>query len=95
MKFYIALNREEIQERIPYAIVAETMSSAIWNTGRRKRLMKQFFTEAEIEAIYRLHRIARNWYMYKGVPDEATMTTSTYDLWQKLANFCCELYGDE
>lgn len=91
MKLYISLNREEIQNQIPYSIVAETMSRAVWNTGRRKRLMKEQFTEAEIEATYRLHRIARDWYLYKGVPEEATMTLSTYELWQKLANFCCEL----
>ena len=91
MKFYIALNKDEIQERISYALVAETMSSAVWNTGKRKRLMKQFFTEAEIDAIYRLHKQAYSWYCVKGVPDEAKMSVKTYYLWQKLANFCCEL----
>ena len=58
MKLYISLNQDEIQERIPYAVVAETMSGAKWNTGRRRRLMKQQFTEAEIEATYRLHKQA-------------------------------------
>ena len=91
MKFYIALNREDIQERIPYAIVAETMSSSIWNTGRRKRLMKQFFTEAEVEAIYRLHKQAHSWHLRKGVPDEVKMSVQTYYLWQKLADFCCAI----
>ena len=91
MEFYIALNREEIQERIPYAIVAETMSSAVWNTMRRKHLAKEFFTEAEIKSCYRLHQQAREWYIYKGVPDEVKMTFKTYCLWQKLVNFCCEL----
>lgn len=91
MKFYIALNRDEIQERIPYALVAETMSSAVWGTGKRKRLMKQWFTEAEIEAIYRLHKQAHSWYCVKGVPDEVKMSVKTYCLWQKLANFCCEI----
>lgn len=91
MELYISLNQDEIRERIPYAIVAETMSSAVWNTGKRKRFMKQCFTEAEIKATYRLHKQAYNWYLRKGVPDEVTMTVKTYLLWQKLANFCCEL----
>ena len=91
MKLYISLNHDEIQERIPYPIVAETMSRAIWNTSKRKRLMKQHFTESEIEAIYRLHRQAYSWYLVKGVPDEVKMTLHTYELWQRLANFCCEL----
>ena len=92
MEFYISLNQDEVRERVPYAIVAVTMSSAVWNTGKRKRLMKQCFTEAEIKAIYRLHQQAYNWYLRKGVPDEVTMTMKTYFLWQKLANFCFDLY---
>jgi hypothetical protein len=91
MKLYLSLNHDEIQERIPYAIVAETMSGAVWNTGKRKRLMKQYFTEAEIDATYRLHKQAYDWYLRKGVPDEIKMTMNTYYLWQKLANFCCEI----
>ena len=91
MKFYISLNHDEIREQIPYAIVAETMSGARWGTGKRKRLMKQYFTESEIEAIYRLHKQAYSWYCVKGVPEEAKMSVNTYNLWQKLANFCCEI----
>lgn len=90
MEFYISLNQDEVRERVPYTIVAATMSSAVWNTGKRKRLMKQYFTEAEIKAIYRLHQQAYNWYLRKGVPDEVTMTMKTYFLWQKLASFCME-----
>lgn len=91
MKLYIALNRDEIQEQIPYALVAETMGGARWGTGKRKRLMKQCFTEAEIDAIYRLHKQAHSWYCVKGVPDEVKMSLNTYKLWQKLASFCCEI----
>lgn len=88
MDFRMSLNREEIQERIPYAIVAETMSSAVWNTMRRKRLIKEYFTDPEIKSIYRLHKQARDWYLYSGVPDEVTMSIHTYYLWQRLASFC-------
>ena len=88
MKLYISLNQDEIYEQIPYAIVAETMSGAKWNTGRRKRLMKQYFTKSEIASTYRLHKIAYNWYLRKGVPDEIKITLDTYALWHRLANFC-------
>ena len=91
MNFYIALNRDEIRERIPYALVAETMSSSIWGTGRRKRLMKEYFTKSETEAIYRLHKQAYTWHLRTGVPDEVKMSVQTYYLWQKLANFCCTI----
>lgn len=88
---YLILSHDEVNERIPYALVAETMSGARWGTGKRKRLMKQQFTESEIDAIYRLHKQAYDWYLRKGVPDEVKMTVRTYELWQKLASFCCEI----
>lgn len=91
MKMYIGLTSDEIQVQIPYALVATTMSSAVWNTSRRRRLMKDTFTESEINVIYRLHQQAYNWYLRKGVPDEVQMTLQTYNLWQKLARFCYEL----
>jgi hypothetical protein len=91
MKMYLSLNRDEIYEQIPYAIVAETMSGAKWNTSRRRRLMKQHFTESEIETTYRLHKQAYDWHLRKGVPEEIKMTMSTYQLWHKLASFCCIL----
>lgn len=88
---YLVLNRDEINRQIPYALVCETMSGACWNTGKRKRLMKQRFTETEIEAIYRMHKQARTWYLIKGVPDELRITPHILALWNKLAAFCCEI----
>lgn len=91
VKTYIILNRDEIRAQIPYALVCETMSGAKWNTGRRKRLMKERFTEAEREKIYKLHKQARNWHLIKGMPDELKLSVNTLLLWHELANFCCEL----
>ena len=88
---YIILNRDEINQQIPYAVVCETMSGARWNTGKRKRLMKQQFTETEIDAIYRMHKQAYSWYLVKGVPEELRITPRILALWHKLAAFCCEI----
>lgn len=88
---YLILDRDEIHNRIPYAVVCETMSGARWNTGKRKRLMKQWFTETEIDAIYRMYKQARTWHLVKGVPDELRITPHILDLWQRLAAFCCSI----
>jgi hypothetical protein len=88
---YLVLNRDEIHNQIPYSVVAETMGGARWNTGKRKRLMKQYFTETEIDAIYRMHKQAHSWYCVKGVPDELRITPHILALWHKLAAFCCEI----
>ena len=91
LETYLVLDRDEINQRIPYAVVCEGMSSSRWNTGKRKQLMKQRFTETEIDAIYRMHKQARSWYLVKGVPDELRIMPHTLALWQKLAAFCCEI----
>lgn len=88
---YIVMDRDEINRNIPYPIVAETMSSPRWSTGKRKRMMKERFTETEIDAVYRLHKQAHSWYLVKGVPDELRITPHILMLWHRLANFCCEL----
>jgi hypothetical protein len=88
---YLILNHDEVNEQIPYVIICETMGGARWNTSKRKRLMKQHFTESEIEATYRLYKQAYDWYLRKWVPDEVKMAIQTYALWLKLANFCCEI----
>lgn len=88
---YLSFSREEIKEQIPYAIVAETMSSSKWNTGRRKRLMKEQFIEPEIDIIYRLGKQAHRWHLTTGVPEELKLTLHTFQMWTRLANFCAEL----
>ena len=85
---YIVFDREEVQRRIPYALVAETMGGSRWGTGRRKRLWSQQFTEAEREKAGKLHAQARDWYLVHGVPEEVKMTPKTILLWDKLAEFC-------
>ena len=88
---YLVLDRDEINAQIPYAVVCEGMSGARWNTTKRVRLMKQRFTETEIDAIYRMHKQARTWYLVKGVPEELRIAPHTLALWHRLAAFCCEI----
>ena len=88
---YIVMNGDEIRENIPYPVIAETMSCSRWNTGKRKRMMSEQFTDVEINAIYRIHKQARQWYLVKGVPDELKITPHILVLWHKLASFCCKI----
>lgn len=91
MKLYLEFDHDEIQRKLPYAIIAETTSRAIWNTGRRKWKYAATFTEKEREAISRIKAQAYAWYLVKGVPDSVKMTPATYRLWHKLADFCASL----
>lgn len=88
---YLVLNRDEINQQIPYALVCEIMGSARWSTTRRIRLMSEQFTDTERDAISRIYHQARIWYLIKGVPDELRITPHILELWYKLAAFCCEL----
>lgn len=89
MKLYMELSHEEVQRLIPYAIIAETTSRSVWGTGRRKRLWAASFTLAEREKLNKMIAQAKRWALVTGVPlDGVKMTASTYNLWEKLGNFC-------
>ncbi len=91
MKAYtmVELNRDEIQHRLPYALIGETASRALWDTGRRKRLYAERFTESERATCNEIIRQAKKWLLVSGVPDSVKMRMTTYALWLKLAEFCC------
>lgn len=92
MKLILELSHDEVCERIPYQLVCETMCGSRWNTGKRKKLMKERFTEKEIDKIYKMKSQAYSWTLTKGVPLEGVkMSINTLGLWEKLAAFCMEL----
>lgn len=90
-KMMLVLTRDEIQKNICYPLICETMCGAAWDTGRRRRRWAEEFTESERHACSKLKNQAYRWYLRTGVPDEITMSLSTFSLWQKLAAFCASL----
>lgn len=91
MTLYVELNRNEIQAQLPYPIIAETFSRSVWKTGRRKRLMHECFAEDELEKVEEIGRRACQWAYVRGVPNSVKMDTVTYDLWQRVGEFCAGL----
>lgn len=90
-KLEIVLARSEIMELIPYALICTVRETAIWETMRRKRRWIAEFTEAERAAATRIFRQAHIWYLIKGVPEEIRMSTQTFNLWMKIADFCLSM----
>ena len=91
MKVYLCFDKNEISDKIPYAIICETMGSSRWNTGKRKRAWKMKFTETERKKCIELHKTACDWHLRYGVPDAVKMRPETLLLWEKLGNFCCPI----
>ena len=91
MKMMLILSREEVHAEIPYAVICEARESARWNTGKRKRLWMELFTEPERKAAARLFGLARLWHLVRGAPNEVKMTVGTLRLWQKLGDFCATI----
>lgn len=88
---YITLTRDEINDKIPYAMICEMRYGSSWDTGRRRRAWTQDFSESERRAADALFKQAHSWYLVKGVPDEVKMKGSTFALWMKLGEFCGSL----
>lgn len=91
MKLEIVLDRDEINNSIAYSMICMTRYGSTWNTMRRKRRWTEEFTESERAKASKLFQQSHNWTCVTGVPDTIRMAPSTYDLWQKLAAFCCSL----
>ena len=88
---YLIFTHDEVNEIIPYGMIAEIRWGRTWETGKRRRRWLEEFTPAEREAASQLFRQAYNWYLKTGVPDEVKMSTRTFCLWIKLAEFCASL----
>ena len=91
MKLEIVLDREEIQASIPYSMICMTRYGSVWNTMRRKRRWAQEFSAYEREKANAMCRQTYNWTCVKGLPETLRMSKGTYDLWQRLAEFCASL----
>lgn len=93
MKAYTLMqfDREDIQKHVPYAIIGETASRAVWDTGKRKRHFAEAFTEKERELCYYIIKKAKRWLLVTGCPESDKMRATTYALWLRLADFCATL----
>ena len=87
----VVLERNEVQQFIPYELICMTRYGATWGTGKRRRRWLKEFTEEERDAAGRLFSKAHDWALSRGVPDTVRMSMKTYDLWQKLGYFCATL----
>ena len=89
MTFHIELTQREVYEKIPFPIVVEAVEGAVWNTGKRRRMQKEWFTDKELHKLSDLKKLAHRWYFTTGVPrDGVRMSVETYQLWQKFCLFC-------
>ena len=87
----LEFTHDEVNKGIPYAMICETRFGRSWDTGKRKRLWLNSFSESEREKCSKLFSQARTWHLVSGVPDTVQMSVKTYELWQKLGAFCASL----
>lgn len=88
MRTMIKLNREEIQNNIPYTLIVETRYGRRWNTGKRKRLWTREFSESERKLLSSWTSKFHRWCFISGAPEEIIMSLTTYTLLQRFGNFC-------
>ena len=90
MRIMLSLDRDDLA-KFPYALLCETRFGSRWGTTKRRRLWVERFTESERKAASKIFAQCHSWYLVKGLPDEIVMSAKTYDLWNRLADFCCEV----
>ena len=90
-KLEFVFKHNEIQKMIPYELICTTRESSVWDTMKRKRRWKAEFTEEERAKAEKIFRNARSWYLGRGVPEEVRISYADFELWNKIASFCCSL----
>lgn len=85
---YIALSKDAVDSLIPYNIICETRFGALWDTAKRQRLWDKHFSVDEQRAAKPLFAQSRTWYRTHNIPEEVRMEPKTFDLWQKIGEFC-------
>lgn len=91
MRMEMVFTRDEIPEIIPYQMICMTRYGSVWNTMRRKRRWIEEFSSYERERVNAMCRQTYNWTCTTGLPETLRMTSGTYDLWLRLAEFCASL----
>ena len=91
MKLEIVFTRDEIPQIIPYQMICATRYGSVWNTMRRKRRWVEEFSSYEREKANAMCRQTYNWTCTTGLPETLRMSKGTYDLWQRLAEFCASI----
>ena len=92
MTALIHMTYEDVHRELPYMMICEAVEGCRWETGKRKRMMKEWFTDAERRKLTEIKKLAHRWALTKGVPDKGvTMAVSTYKLWKKFGDFCASI----
>ena len=87
----VVMDRDEIVEHIPYAMICETREGAKWCGRKLKERYEAEFTKEERAEASALFLLAHRWHLKTGVPDVVRMKASTMALWLRLAEFCSKV----
>lgn len=91
MRMEVVFEHDEIGEAIPYQMICMTRYGSVWNTMRRKRRWKEEFSAYERERLNAMCRQAYQWTCVTGLPQTLKMSMGTYELWNRLTEFCASL----
>ena len=91
MKMEVIFTQDELKEEIPYQMICMTRYGSVWNTMRRKRKWAETFSAYERERLNAMCRQTYVWTCTNGLPETIRMSLGTYNLWQRLAEFCVSL----
>ena len=86
--FIITFSSNEVNQKIPYALICQARYGSMWNTSKTQREYERKFTEEEREESETIFRQAHKWYITSGVPNQVSMPMKTFILWLKLVEFC-------
>lgn len=89
-KLQLALTEDEAEKNLMCGLLCQTRYGARWQTGKRRRLWEQQFTEDERKQAEIIFAACRRWFLKSGSAP-VTLDIKIYDLWMRLIAFCGSL----
>jgi hypothetical protein len=83
----VRIPTSELDDKLHYKLIAETMSGSKWSTSKIKRAFQAEFSPIERETCFSIWRKARRWYLREFPTEPVEMYKTEYDLWVKLKDF--------
>jgi hypothetical protein len=85
MEIAYKLNREELNDKIPYAVIVERWEKK--NFGREKAKYWEEFSPKERRELVKWNTKFYKWYLVKGLPDFAYFNEEDLKLLERAGNF--------
>jgi len=89
MKLVVKMDRQDIANKIPFAVIVENWESKSF--GKNKRKYYNEFNEKERRILASYYKTFYRWYLVTGIPSSSVLTFENIELIGRAGNFFADI----